>query len=208
MVRKRAKARTPRKKGHSESPTTVAQMPPPPEIPRHRAGVSGSLTAMTPHELLQWLNQGAKTGMLIVKHGTSEKKIGFVNGVIVLSGSNDPRFFLGGYLMRRGYITAEEHEKAMEIQVQLGIALGRILVMIEAISEDEMLTLLTRKAEEEVAEIFLWPDGQFIFVHQEVPAMEMVPMRLDPARVMLEASRLLDERQRESSEQIAARNAG
>jgi hypothetical protein len=54
---------------------------------------------------------------------------------VISSASNDPREYLGQFLMSHGYLTEPELKKAMEVQQQSRILLGKILVMIDVISE-------------------------------------------------------------------------
>jgi hypothetical protein len=93
--------------------------------------LSGNLRTMLPGDLLQWLSLGQKTGTLVISNQRVEKKIFFRNGRVISSASNDPREYLGQFLMSHGYITEPELKKAMEVQQQSGILLGKILVMID-----------------------------------------------------------------------------
>jgi len=113
-------------------------------------GVSGNLKTMLPGDLLQWLSLGQKTGTLVVANKSVEKKIFFKAGRVISSASNDPRDYLGQFLISHGYITEQELMKAMEVQHQSGILLGKILVMIDVISESDLVRLMRMKAEEEV----------------------------------------------------------
>src|SRR5438876_1818432 len=102
-------------------------------------GVSGNLKTMLPGDLLQWLSLGQKTGTLVVANKSVEKKIFFTAGRVISSASNDPRDYLGQFLISHGYITEQELMKAMEVQHQSGILLGKILVMIDVISESDLV---------------------------------------------------------------------
>src|SRR6266699_4780045 len=134
-------------------------------------GVSGNLKTMLPGDLLQWLSLGQKTGTLWVRNKGVQKKIFFRNGRVISSASNDPREYLGQFLMSHGYITEEELMKAMEVQQQSGILLGKILVMIDVIAEPDLLRLMRLKAEEEIYDIFLWQEADFHFLDDELPSM-------------------------------------
>jgi hypothetical protein len=156
-------------------------------------GASGNLKTMLPGELLQWLSLGQKTGTLTVSNGTVEKRIYFRAGRVISSASNDPREYLGQFLISHGFLSQDELMKAMEVQQQSGILLGKILVMIEAISEDDLQRLMRVKAEEEIYEIFLWPDGEFAFSDDELLAQEMIPLQIDVTGIIMEGSRRVDE---------------
>ncbi len=156
-------------------------------------GVSGNLKSMLPGDLLQWLSLAQKTGTLVVANKDVEKKIFFDSGRVISSASNDPREYLGQFLMSHGYLNEEELRKAMEVQQQSGILLGKILVMIGLITEDHLTRLMRLKAEEEIYDVFLWNEGEFRFIDNELPQMEMVPLRIDVTGIIMEGTRRADE---------------
>jgi hypothetical protein len=155
--------------------------------------LSGNLKTMLPGDLLQWLSLGQKTGTLVISNKRVEKKIFFRKGRVISSASNDPREYLGQFLMSHGYLTEPELKKAMEVQQHSGILLGKILVMIDVISEEDLQRLMRRKAEEEIYDIFLWNDGDFYFVDDELPQMEMIPLQVDVTGIIMEGTRRVDE---------------
>lgn len=156
-------------------------------------GVSGNLKTMLPGDLLQWLSLGQKTGTLVVRNKAVEKKIFFKEGRVISSASNDPRDYLGQFLISHGFLSEQELMKAMEVQQQSGILLGKILVMIEVIPESDLLRLMRLKAEEEIYDIFLWREGEFHFVDDELPTMEMIPLQVDVTGIIMEGTRRVDE---------------
>jgi hypothetical protein len=155
--------------------------------------LSGNLRTMLPGDLLQWLSLGQKTGTLVISNKRVEKKIFFRSGRVISSASNDPREYLGQFLMSHGYITEPELKKAMEVQQQSGILLGKILVMIDVITEPDLVRFMRLKAEEEIYDIFLWNDGDFYFVDDELPQMEMIPLQVDVTGIIMEGTRRVDE---------------
>jgi hypothetical protein len=156
-------------------------------------GVSGNLKTMLPGDLLQWLSLGQKTGTLVVRSKSVEKKVFFKQGRVISSASNDPRDYLGQFLISHGFISEQELMKAMEVQQQSGILLGKILVMIDVIPEPDLLRLMRLKAEEEIYDIFLWREGEFHFLDDELPTMEMIPLQVDVTGIIMEGTRRVDE---------------
>jgi hypothetical protein len=144
-------------------------------------------------ELLQWLALGQKTGILLIEGHGVQKRFYFQNGRINFTSSSDRREYLGQFLVSHGYITEEELKKAMEVQEESKILLGRILLMINAISETDLLRLMRRKAEESIYDVFLWEDGTFEFMDGEQPDLKMVPLALDLTSIILEGLHRYDE---------------
>ncbi len=156
-------------------------------------GITGNLKTMVLSELLQWLSLGGKTGTLLVEGRGIQKKIYFVDGRIVSTSSSDPREYLGQFLVSHGYVSEEELKMAMEVQEESAILLGKILVMINAISETDLLRLMKKKAEESIYDIFLWPEGEFEFFDNELPDQKMVALSVDVTGIVMEGLRRFDE---------------
>lgn len=156
-------------------------------------GISGNLNTMQLSELLQWLSLGQKTGTLLIEGRGVEKRIYFQNGRINSSSSSDQREYLGHFLVSHGYITEEELKMGMEVQEESNILLGKILVMINAIAETDLLRLMRKKAEESIYDVFLWQEGNFEFVDGELPELKMVPLSLDVTGIIMEGLRRFDE---------------
>lgn len=148
---------------------------------------------MSAGDLFQWLGLAQKTGSLVVNNQHVEKRIFFDKGRVISSASNDPREYLGQFLMSHGYISEKELKKAMEVQEQSRILIGKILVMINAITESDLLRLMRVKAEEEIYDIFLWNEGEFRFDEGDLPQMELIPLDVDVTAVIMEGTRRVDE---------------
>jgi len=147
-------------------------------------------------ELLQWLSTGVKSGTLIVRGAPGEKRIYFQRGKIASSSSTIEREFLGRFLVGFGFISEEELLRALEVQQESKILLGKILVMINAIREEELADLLRLKAAETIYDVFLWEDGSFAFLDGEIPALPMVTISSDVTGIVMEGLRRYDEWQR------------
>lgn len=144
-------------------------------------------------ELLQWLSLGSKTGTLLIDGHGVEKRVYFQDGRIASTSSSDQREYLGHFLVSHGFISEEELKMAMEVQEESQILLGKILVMINAIAESDLLRLMKKKAEESIYDIFLWTEGDFEFVEGPLPDQKMVPLSLDVTGIIMEGMRRYDE---------------
>lgn len=147
-------------------------------------------------ELLQWLSTGLKSGTLVVRGAPGEKRIYFEKGRVISSSSTLEREHLGRFLVGFGFITEEELIRALEVQQESRILLGKILVMIGAIKESELADLVRLKAAETIYDIFLWTEGSFAFIDGEIPQLPMVPISSDVTGIVMEGLRRYDEWQR------------
>ncbi|TNF78036.1 MAG: TonB family protein [Acidobacteria bacterium] len=155
--------------------------------------ITGNLRTLELSELLQWLAQGKKTGTLVVEQQELEKRIYFQDGRIISSSSNDPEEHLGTFLIERGYIDEATLEHAMKLQEATQILLGKVLVTLDSISEDDLEKILRLKTEESVYELFTWDEGDFRFVKDEMPDAAMVPVSLEVTNIVMEGMRRIDE---------------
>ncbi len=155
--------------------------------------LNGDFATMPLPDLLQWLSLSQKTGILILKRGEVVKEIYFRDGKIISSSSNDPREYFGQFLLAYGKLTEEELLRAFARQAETGIKLGRILVMEELLTEDEIQRYLRVKAEETVYDLFLWEQGEFKF-YNDVPAQgSHVPIAMEVTSILMEGTRRSDE---------------
>jgi len=155
--------------------------------------ITGNLKTMELAELLQWLSQGRKTGTLYLDNTKVEKRIFFREGTIVSSAASDPKEYLGHFLVSHGYIDELTLAKAVEMQEENKMLLGKILLTIGAIEEDDLDRMLKLKAEESIYELFTWQEADFRFADGELPEYQMVPVNLSVTGLVLEGHRRLDE---------------
>jgi len=155
--------------------------------------ITGNLKTMELSELMQWLSQGNKTGTMIIDNGRVKKQIHFRGGRIISSASTDPKEHLGHFLVSHGFINENELSNAIQMQEKTGMLLGKILVTIGAISEEDLNRLLRIKAEESLYDIFSWNEGEFRFLDDQLPERTFIPMDLEVTGLVLEGARRMDE---------------
>jgi len=157
-------------------------------------GIVGNLRTMQLEELLQWLSQSRKTGTLEIKTDKVEKKVFFRDGQVVATASTTPEEWLGHFLVSHGLISETALAKAMELQEATGMLLGKILLTKEILKESELHKMLKLKSEESIYDIFSWPEGDFRFLDDILPAANaMVPMVLDITAILMEGVQRVDE---------------
>lgn len=158
--------------------------------------ITGNLKTMELTELLQWLSQSKKTGTMIIDNGMVKKEIVFEKGRIISSSSSDPKEMLGHFLVSHGFITEEELANAIQMQERTGMLLGKILLTVGAIPEEDLNRLLRLKAEESIYDVFSWQQGEFRFLDGQVPSSNFIPTNLEVTSLVLEGVRRMDEWER------------
>ncbi|MBV8516612.1 MAG: PAS domain S-box protein [Acidobacteria bacterium] len=120
-----------------------------------------------------------RTGTLLVSNGPRDKEVFFDAGRIFSCASNDPDKFLAQRLVAHGVISEDQRERALEIKQASQLALGRILLLLGAIDETQLIDAMRTKVEDEIAELLTWKEGRYVFVEGDVPSLQLVPLRLD-----------------------------
>jgi hypothetical protein len=155
--------------------------------------LTGNLRTMDLPDVLQWIAGGRKSGTLHLDRGPITKRIGFVEGIIQNSWSNDPRESLGQFLVRDRLVTEEQLFKALLRQEKEGRLVGGILVEDGLVSEDDLRGALQRKVAETIYDLFLWGEGNFEFKDGELPRSAGVSIDLPVMGVIMEGARRVDE---------------
>jgi Domain of unknown function (DUF4388)/Tetratricopeptide repeat len=158
--------------------------------------VQGKLSTMALTEVLQWLGNACKTGTLSIERNKVVKRILVREGRVIACSSQEPSDMLGHFLVSRGKISEETLRQALARQEHDKSHLGRILVGMEALSEDDLRRLLEDKAQETIFGLFVWDDAEFRFVEGETsdPNIFAVDMRVED--ILLRGAQRWDEMQR------------
>ncbi|HYO76429.1 MAG TPA: PAS domain S-box protein [Thermoanaerobaculia bacterium] len=134
---------------------------------------------VTPADALRECALLERTGTLLVSRGDAEKEVFFEHGRLFSCASNDPAKFLAERLVASGTISEEQRQKALEIKRASQLAMGRILLILGAIDEAQLVDAMRQKLAAEVDDFLTWTDGQYVFVEGELPSLQLVPLRID-----------------------------
>ena len=156
---------------------------------RKEMSITGNLRTLEFAELLQWLAQGQKTGALVIQNGKTEKRIYFDAGKIISSESNNAEEHLGSFMVREGLIDEATLSRAVKLQESTQILLGKVLVSLGTITEEELHQILRKKTQESLYELFKWTEGDFRFIPDHLPRLPMVPLEIDVTNVVLEGAK-------------------
>ena len=155
-----------------------------------------SLDGMPPAELLVAHATDQRSGTLMMMNGDREKQLFFEKGKVFSVASNNPTKFLTQQLIELGYITEDQRQRALEIKQETHLALGRILLILGAITEEQLIEVMRTKMEDEIADVFDWKDAQWSFVEGEVQSLQLVPLRIEVAPLVVNRlNRTADSRQ-------------
>jgi CheY-like chemotaxis protein len=148
--------------------------------------LAGSLAELPFPALLHQLHGLRASGALVLGSGKKRKGIQFRDGRPVAVKSNLVSECLGNLLVRMGRIDEQSLRESVA-RMQRGEGLqGEILVAMQVLDEQELVTALRIQAEEKLFEIFEWPDGQFEFARGgRIQGAHALPHEHSPADVIV-----------------------
>jgi PAS domain S-box-containing protein len=142
-----------------------------------------------PRQVLLDRTDAASTGTLLVRWGEQRKEVFFEKGRIFSCASNDPSKFLAQRLLERNTISEEQRRRALEIKKETDLPLGRILLILDAITEEQLVAAMREKVEGEIAELLEWREAEWSFEDGSVPSLKLVPLRIDADELLGELAR-------------------
>ncbi|MFN7134452.1 MAG: DUF4388 domain-containing protein [Myxococcales bacterium] len=132
-------------------------------------GLAGDFGTMPVQDLVLYLGNRGLTGTLVCERGSYKKSVVVRGGNATNAASNDPREYLGQFLINFGHLTEDQLTRAFQTQAETRVFLGKILVMIGVVSEETVRQILTIKIRETMLEIFRWKEGTFRFARDVIP---------------------------------------
>lgn len=132
-------------------------------------GLFGDFATMPLRDLVVYLGNRKATGILSLQRDVVRKQVIVEAGELVNASSNEPREYLGQFLINLGHITEEQFNRAYQTQKETQIFLGKILVMIGAVKEEAVMAALSLKMRETLLEAYQWQSGTFAFEADKRP---------------------------------------
>ncbi|HVR42906.1 MAG TPA: DUF4388 domain-containing protein [Thermoanaerobaculia bacterium] len=156
--------------------------------------IQGNLLTMAVPEILMWISQFQKTGTLEIRIGETTSRLAFDHGALIFSSSSDHRSTLGRLLIEKGVVTEEMHARARQLREEKSSGVAKALRDLKILSEEQVVTFLRKKAEKELFELFEAKEGEFTFDEKELPALDLLPLRVDVSRLLLRVTQQMDEK--------------
>lgn len=144
--------------------------------------------------LLRALSELKKTGILVVTHLDVERRLYFEEGAIVAASSTAPEETFGGFLVERAIVDEPTVENAEKLQKEQAVLLGRALVELAAMSEDEVELALRLNVQKTIRDVTSQPDGDFELVDGRLPDKNKVRVSFDVGDLLDKSTERLTKR--------------
>ncbi|MET0554965.1 MAG: DUF4388 domain-containing protein [Vicinamibacteria bacterium] len=158
--------------------------------------LEGDLACFEVPDLLTFLHQGQRSGVLSMERPDQETKLYLRAGNPVFAASSRDDLRLGALLVRHGRVDQAVIDEALQHQTLRGPRLGRLLVVTGQITEAELASFLKVQVSEVIFETFGWTAGSFTFWERIPPPPTAVTLEMEIENLVLEGIRRVDVRPR------------
>lgn len=155
--------------------------------------LKGNFETIFLNSILQLLRNERKTGVLRTFQGQEEYKIFIREGDIIHATGSHSEFRLGNLLKTNGIISESDLEKALAESKGKKQKIGKTLVENNLISSEDLKFYIHKQTEEIMFKLFFWKKGEFEYVDSDIDIEGMVVIQLDILKLILEATRRIDE---------------
>lgn len=168
--------------------------------------LNGKLEDVSLADVMQFVHLGRRTGTLSLSRGHQEAEIGFHRGQIVSAWAPGSKR-LGDLLISEQLVSPEDLRELLRKQAseQPRRSLGQVLVGSGTLEFEQIRKTIEKQIEAAIYELVTWTHGSFEFALDELKPIDDIAMYpgdvipkldLNTQMVLLEAARILDEKQR------------
>jgi len=155
--------------------------------------LQGDFEGLTLASILQLLCNDQKTGVLTVTCDEDESKVFFEQGTIIYASASLREARLGFLMRNDGIISVQQLQKCLALAKEKNMHLGKILVDKGYISLDTLKKYNTKQVEAILYNLLFWKQGRFEYKDAKLNLKGMIVTQLNPMKLILEASRRIDE---------------
>jgi hypothetical protein len=158
--------------------------------------LEGTLRDFSLADIFQLIGLQRKTGVLTLRGKEDTVTVTFLDGKVVGADSLNRRLEnrLGAVLMRTGYLSQEQLDRALEIQKETLQRLGFILTHYGIISKESLREAIQLQILQVVYRLFRWKDGEYHFSQEttiEYDGENVTPITAES--ILMEGARMIDE---------------
>jgi hypothetical protein len=161
-----------------------------------QASFEGQIQRVETPDLLTFINQARRTGLLEMERASQSTRIFFKRGEPVFASSTQPGLRLGDLLLRVGKISARDLERCAARPRAAGDRMGQILVADGMLNESELRSFLKVQVSEVIFNSLFWGEGRFAFYDDVGHPPDVITIDMNLQNLIMEGVRRIDERGR------------
>lgn len=155
--------------------------------------LQGDFEGLSLASIFQLICNDEKTGVLTIICNEEKSRVFFDKGVIVYARDSLKEKRLGDMLKTEGHISGEQLKRSIDLAQQSRTHLGNILIENGELSVKTLEKYNNRQVETIIYNLFFCEQGRFEYTDQELDTTGMIVTRVNPMKLILEASRKIDE---------------
>ncbi|MEF9475939.1 MAG: DUF4388 domain-containing protein [Candidatus Mariimomonas ferrooxydans] len=157
----------------------------PKNLERNKIPIKKNLKNFSLYQVLAYLNEQKKTGILTVEDGDVKKGVFIEDGDVIFASSNKEEDRLGRMLVKSGKITSEQAAESLRLMRQTGKRQGISLVELGHITPKDLFCELTNHVKAIIFSLFLIEEGTFSFL-KITPSPEFVKLKINMESLICE----------------------
>src|SRR4030043_2044717 len=154
--------------------------------------LKGSVKNYRLSKILAYLNRNRKSGTLIISAPMFTKKTYLVKGDAIFASSTNEDDRLGEMLIKAGKITLEQYDASVELLKKTGKRQGAILVELGYLTPKELFWGVKYQVREIIYSIFQLEDAEYEFLEGEIPAQEVITLKMSMGNLIYEGVKRID----------------
>jgi|Deesub1362A_J573_1020465.scaffolds.fasta_scaffold00456_24 hypothetical protein len=145
-------------------------------------------------DILQLIYFQKKTGVLLIEGKDNRIKVTIVNGNItgLESENRVEEEKLGRILVKKGLLTPEALQSALEIQKQENARLANILYKKGLVPKEILIETIQHQITDTLSLVLTWNEGRYEFIPQEKAPSEL-PVTIDTQHLLMDSLKSVDE---------------
>jgi len=148
----------------------------------------GTIEETSVPELMHSVLGSGETGVLSFHRRGVTKSVYLHMGRVVYARSSDPDERLGEDLLLQGKITVRQYLEASKL-IRPGRPLGTILVELNAINSEDLLSSLEHHVKEMLLDVFTWTTGEYELAMSEPGIGDVITLNFSMENLILEGVR-------------------
>ncbi|NWF76942.1 MAG: tetratricopeptide repeat protein [Nitrospirae bacterium] len=154
--------------------------------------LKGNLKTFSLPKILSYLNKKRYTGTLIINTPVFTKKVFLIKGDAIFAASSYEDDRLGEMLIKAGKITLEQLDQSVNLLKQTGKRQGAILVELGYLTPKDLFWGVKYQVKEIIYSLFQLEDADYEFVHGEIPANEVITLKMSMGNLIYEGVKRID----------------
>lgn len=149
-----------------------------------KKSIAGLLEHFPLADILIDLQRSEKNGILQIRNDSIVKNIYIKNGDMVFASSNRKEDRFIEMLLRAGKITNNQYHQVISTSKEKGKSHGTVLVELGYLKPDDLLRAVRDQVEEIILSLFLWQDGNFVFIEGSSLSDKVIKLKFSAANLV------------------------